>query len=189
MNARRNAAMKIISRIRSFFNKTERQRKRLQRIAKELDPILGFGWTELKEIENEKDDRRVGLMAECFSKVKPGEILIRVILEPARKKTLWFLKSRNNMLVHLLFLPKGKLSPNEEQAVIKALSEECGLAFPEDCLVLNPNLLFLGNFFGTLRQFQLSLETALFFAILPEKVREICDSFEEITGEKLPFYH
>jgi hypothetical protein len=181
--------MKIIEKICSFFNKTERQRKRLQRIAKELDPILGFSWTELKEIRNEKDNQRFGLMAECFSKVKPGEILIRVILEPARKTTRWLLKSRKHLLVHLLFLPEGNLSLNEEQAVIKALSEECGLTFPEDCLVLNPNRLFLGNFFGTLRQFQLSLETALFFAILPEKVREICDSFEDITGEKLPGYH
>jgi|GEM_PF-3429840 len=181
--------MNVIHRISSFFKKTERQKRRLQKIAKALDPILGFGWTKLKETRNEKGDRCLGLMTECFSKVKPGEILMRVILEPARKKTKWLLKSRKNMLVHLHFFPKTKLSLNEEQAVIKALSEECGLAFPEDYLVLNPNLLFLGNFFGTLRQFQLSIETALFFAILPEKVGEICDEFEKITGDKLPGYH
>jgi hypothetical protein len=181
--------MKIIEKICSFFNKTERQKKRLQRIAKELDPILGSDWTEMKEIKNEKDNLRVGLMTECYSKVKPGEVLMRVILEPARKKTKRLLKNRRNMFVHLYFFPGGKLSPNEEQAVTKTLSEECGLAFPEDWLILKPNRLFFYDFCGTLRQFRVLLETALFFAILPEKIREIFDAFEETTGEKLPGYH
>jgi hypothetical protein len=182
-------AMKIIQKISSFFNKIECQRRRLQRIAKELKPILSFGWTELKEIRNKKNSQRIGLMTECYSKIKVGEVLIRVILEPARKKNLWLLRGRKNVLVHLQFFPGIELEPDEKKAVKEWLLRDQGLSFPEDWLDLKPKTMGFYNLSSLLSQIQVTLEAAIFFAILPGKIREVYESFEETMGIRLPYYH
>lgn len=177
--------MKIIEKINSFFE--NRRRKQAEILALELVDSLGDGWSELREVER-PGRNRVGFETSCLSKVRPDQILIRIILEPESEWTKWMSGGKKCILVHLHFFPKGKLEFPEEEMIREILSEKYNFSFPEDMfgLPLEKNAAYL--LAQKLIKVQAFLEFCLFLNCLEIGIREINKNFADSTGHKITFH-